>query len=102
MDVASSEFHTSDGMYDLDFKVISRVRSRRRILLRDRQKRLVGRAVLLACPAEAARFHSSAVYDSRMRLKGGKGGGRGDAVRYGEFQEARACFAVGWRGVSSK
>lgn len=21
MDVASSEFHTSDGMYDLDFKV---------------------------------------------------------------------------------
>lgn len=22
MDVASSEFHTEDGMYDLDFKVI--------------------------------------------------------------------------------
>lgn len=34
MDVASSEFHTSDGMYDLDFKVISRVRRRRIILLR--------------------------------------------------------------------
>ena len=27
MDVASSEFHTSDGMYDLDFKVISRIPS---------------------------------------------------------------------------